>query len=103
ASRRHRVNHGRGLRRDMSFRALRSGQCHIETVVLVDAARARLHVERGEAWEILVVVVHPADMERVARVLALQIAAAVPVRGESEIELPGHEPAPWRGLGLLRP
>ena len=76
ASRRHGVNHGRGLGRDMRFSALRRGQRQIEPVVLIDAARAGLHIERGEAWMVLVVVMHAADMERVARILALQISCA---------------------------
>ena len=69
----------------MRFRALRRGKRQIETIVLIDAAGAGLHIERGKARMILVVVMDAADMERVARILALQICALVGVGGEGEL------------------
>ena len=53
---------------------------------------------------VFVVVVHAADMERVARILALQIGAAIAIGGEGKIEPAGHEPAAYLGrcLGLCR-
>ena len=80
--------------RDIGFRALGGGKRHIEPVVLIDSARARLHIERGEAWMILVVVMHAADMEGVARILPLQIGAPLAVGGKGKIEPSGRKPAP---------
>jgi hypothetical protein len=88
------MNHGRGLRRDMSFRALGGGKRHIEPVVLVNATRARLHIERGKTWMVWILVERPADMERVTGILAPEIGAAVTIGGKGELELTRREPAP---------
>ena len=89
----------------MSFRALPRGKRQIEPVVLVNAARAGLHIERGETWMVSILVERPADMERVAGILALEIGAAVTIGGKGELDPAGHEPAPSAqgGLGLSRP
>ena len=43
---------------------------------------------------ILVVVMHAANMERVACILAVQKAAPVGIGGKGELEPAGHEPTP---------
>ena len=93
ASRRHGVNHGRGLGRDVRFSALRRGQCQIEPVVLIDAAGARLQIERGESWMVAILVERPEDVEGVACILTAEIGAPIGVRRKFEIELTRYEPA----------
>jgi hypothetical protein len=77
----------------MRLRSRRRGERHIESVILIDAAGAGLYIERGKARMVFVVVVHAADMEGVAGILAVEVGSSVGVSGKGEIESARREPA----------